>query len=86
MGQLFITLDLDFADVRRFVPGTHPGILLLRCRSKSGQDVLGILRRVLLEQPLEALQGCLVVADSQRTRIRRPSSPQGECDHKTGWR
>jgi len=24
-GRFFITLDLDFSDVRRFVPGTHPG-------------------------------------------------------------
>jgi len=27
-GRFFITLDLDFSDVRRFPPGTHPGILM----------------------------------------------------------
>ncbi|HEV3073865.1 MAG TPA: DUF5615 family PIN-like protein [Thermoanaerobaculia bacterium] len=32
-GRLLITLDLDFSDVRRFRPGTHPGILLIRARS-----------------------------------------------------
>ncbi|RAM48276.1 MAG: hypothetical protein C6Y22_28760 [Hapalosiphonaceae cyanobacterium JJU2] len=32
-GRFFITLDLDFSDVRRFPPGTHPGILLVRSRS-----------------------------------------------------
>lgn len=36
-GRFFITLDLDFSDVRRFPPGTHPGILLLRPRSRSRQ-------------------------------------------------
>ena len=29
-GRFLVTLDTDFADVRRFAPGTHPGILLLR--------------------------------------------------------
>ncbi|NEQ41300.1 MAG: hypothetical protein F6K40_35915 [Okeania sp. SIO3I5] len=34
-GRFFITLDLDFSDIRRFPPGTHPGILLLRSGSGS---------------------------------------------------
>lgn len=66
-----MTLDLDFSDVRRFPPGTHPGILLLRPRSRSRQAVLEVLTRVIKEQPLETLQGCLVVADEILTRIRR---------------
>ena len=37
--QLFITLDLDFSDVRRFVPGTHPGVLLIRPRGKGREAV-----------------------------------------------
>lgn len=72
-GRFFITLDLDFSDVRRFPPGTHPGILLLRPGSRSRQSVLNVLSRVVSEQPLETLQGCLVVADEMQTRIRRPS-------------
>jgi len=24
-GRFFITLDLDFADIRRYKPGSHPG-------------------------------------------------------------
>jgi predicted nuclease of predicted toxin-antitoxin system len=50
-GRLFLTLDLDFADVRRFPPGSHPGILLLRPRNRSRDAVLEILRRVVQEQP-----------------------------------
>jgi predicted nuclease of predicted toxin-antitoxin system len=34
-GRMLITQDLDFSDVRRFVPGTHPGILLIRLRNPS---------------------------------------------------
>ncbi|BAY80933.1 hypothetical protein NIES267_03980 [Calothrix parasitica NIES-267] len=71
-GRFFITLDLDFSDVRRFAPGTHPGILLIRSRNRSCQAVSSILSRVISEQSLETLQGCLVVADEIQTRIRRP--------------
>jgi predicted nuclease of predicted toxin-antitoxin system len=70
--RFFITLDLDFSDVRRFPPGTHPGILLLRPRTRSRQAVLDLLTRILNDYPLESLQGCLVVADEAQTRIRRP--------------
>ena len=34
-GRFFITMDLGFADVRRYKPGSHPGILLLRARNRS---------------------------------------------------
>ena len=44
--RFFITLDLDFADIRRFPPGSHPGVLLLRPRSRSRDAVLSVLRRV----------------------------------------
>jgi predicted nuclease of predicted toxin-antitoxin system len=47
--RFFITLDLDFSDVRRFSPGTHPGILLLRCRNASRQAVLDVLSPVVKE-------------------------------------
>jgi predicted nuclease of predicted toxin-antitoxin system len=73
-GRFFITLDLDFSDVRRFPPGTHPGLLLLRPKNRSRDAVLHVLKRVLQEHPLGNLAGCLAVADEHRTRLRRPSS------------
>lgn len=70
--RFLITLDLDFSDVRRFPPGTHPGVLLLRPRSRGRQAVLDALTRVLREHPLDRLRGCLAVADGAHTRVRRP--------------
>lgn len=70
--RFLITLDLGFSDVRRRPPGTHPGILLLRPRSKGRGSVLRVLRRVLAEQRLDVLEECLAVADESRTRVRRP--------------
>lgn len=70
--RFFITIDLDFADVRQFLPGSHPGILLLRARNRSRSAIFGVLKRVLNEQPLGNLAGCLTVADETHTRVRRP--------------
>jgi predicted nuclease of predicted toxin-antitoxin system len=42
-GRFFITLDLDFADIRRYQPRSHHGILLLRARSRSRPAVLQVL-------------------------------------------
>lgn len=33
--RFFITQDLDFSDARRFVPGAHHGLLLVRLRDRS---------------------------------------------------
>ncbi len=74
-GRFFITLDLDFSDVRQFPPGSHPGLLLIRPRTNSRDAVSEILERVIREYPLETLQSCFVVADAKRTRIRRPPQP-----------
>ena len=74
--RFLITLDLDFSDIRRHAPGTHPGILLLRARAKGRRAVLRILARVLAERDLESLEGCLSVADEIRTRVRRPKRPR----------
>jgi predicted nuclease of predicted toxin-antitoxin system len=74
-GRFFVTLDLDFADVRRFPPGSHPGILLLRPRNRSRDAVQDILERVVRDHPLNTLASCFAVADGKNTRIRRPSPP-----------
>lgn len=48
-NRFFITLDLDFSDVRRFPPGSHAGILLLRPDSRGRREALEILKRILAE-------------------------------------
>ena len=72
--RFFITLDLDFSDVRRYPPGTHPGILLIRARNRSASAVRDILAREAAERSLDDLKGCLAIANPSFTRIRRPPS------------
>ncbi len=33
-GRIFVTLDLDFADIRTYPPDEHPGIIVLRLACK----------------------------------------------------
>ena len=73
-NRFFITLDLDFSDVRRYPPGTHPGILLIRARNCSASAVRDILAREAAERSLDDLRGCLAIANPSFTRIRRPPS------------
>lgn len=40
-GRFLITQDLDFSDVRRYTPGTHVGLLLVRL-AKPGRDALSL--------------------------------------------
>ncbi len=73
-GRFFITLDLDFSDIRKFGPGNHPGILLLRPANQGRDAAREVLARVISELSLPSLANCLAIADERRTRIRRPKS------------
>ena len=73
--RFLITQDLDFSDVRRFTPGTHAGLLLVRL-TRPGRHVL--FERVLTvfqTEKVEEWTGCLVVATDQKIRIRRADQP-----------
>lgn len=69
--RFLVTLDHDFSDVRRFPPGSHAGILLVRTAHPSRNLVAAVLLRVLGETNFDTLTGCLVVADEARTRTRK---------------
>jgi predicted nuclease of predicted toxin-antitoxin system len=71
-GRFLVTLDTDFSDIRQFLPGSHPGILLMRTTHPSVSAVSMILHRVLEERDLASVAGCLIVADEMRTRTRGP--------------
>lgn len=68
--RFFITLDMDFSDIRKFPPKSHLGILLLRPKGKGRHAVSIVLRKVLKDYSLDLLSGCLTVADEEFTRVR----------------
>lgn len=69
-GRFLITQDLDFSDLRRFVPGSHPGLLLLRLREPGAGALLQTVGALAAQLPEWA--GCFVVATEQKVRVRRP--------------
>lgn len=69
----FITADKGFGDIRVFVPGTHPGILLLRPARESLLEYQELVAEVVARHELERLAGAVTVARPGRVRVRRRS-------------
>src|SRR5688500_6107597 len=59
--RFMITQDLDFSDVRKFVPGTHAGLLLVRLRLASRRALIARVRGVFESERVEEWAGCFLV-------------------------
>ena len=70
--RFLITQDLDFSDIRRFVPGTHGGILLVRLRNPSRQALIERIASLYRFEDVESWSGAFVVATDRKVRVRRP--------------
>lgn len=71
-GRILLTLDVEFADIRKHPPGSHPGIVLFRS-SISGAPAISQLVLDLLESvPESDLTGMVTIVEQGRIRIRRP--------------
>jgi predicted nuclease of predicted toxin-antitoxin system len=70
--RFLITTDLDFSDERRFPPGTHAGILVLRLSDDRSQAVTERLAAVFASESVETWSGCLVIVTDHKVRVRRP--------------
>ena len=73
--RFLITQDLDFSDVRRYTPGTHAGLLLVRLTRPGRNALFERVSTVFQTEKVEDWTGCLVVATEQKIRIRRPDPP-----------
>jgi predicted nuclease of predicted toxin-antitoxin system len=75
-ARFLITQDLDFSDVRRFAPGTHHGILLVRLHSPSRRNLSDRIMAVFDGEAVETWLGCFVIVSSRKIRVIReiPSS------------
>ena len=71
-GRFLITQDLDFSNSRKFVPGTHNGILLLRLRDPGRLALLRIVEMLFRTENVASWRGCLVVATERKLRVLRP--------------
>lgn len=73
-----LTRDLDFADIRRYPPHQHCGIVVLRLPDDAiARDIALVLERFLKEsQFMNSLPGRLAIVEPERVRFRPPLSDQ----------
>jgi predicted nuclease of predicted toxin-antitoxin system len=74
-GRFLVTQDLDFSDIRKFAPGTHRGLMLVRLRMPS--------RSMLERRVSEAFAvmecddgwvGAFVVVSDRKLRVTLPNA------------
>ena len=70
--RFLITQDLDFSDTRRFAPGTHYGILVIRLREPGRQALLQRTSHLFKAEDVASWSGCFIVASDHKLRITRP--------------
>lgn len=70
-GQLLITGDKGFADIRRYPPGSYHGVVLLRPDEDGIRPLLDLTRQLLANGPLESFEGTVTVVTPRGIRVRR---------------
>jgi predicted nuclease of predicted toxin-antitoxin system len=68
-GRALVTLGLDFADVRTFLPAAHPGLIVLRPGRLDRHAVVRLLERGMDVLKREPLAGHLWIVGDDRVRI-----------------
>lgn len=72
-GRILLTLDVEFADLRKYPPGSHPGIVLFRPRGHGPLAVNEVIRDFVTRASVDEVSGCVVVVEPDRIRVRRPA-------------
>jgi len=70
-GRFLVTQDLDLADIRRFAPGTHAGILVVRLHVPGRRQLMERTLALFRSEAAAEWGGCFVVATEQKVRVRR---------------
>jgi predicted nuclease of predicted toxin-antitoxin system len=73
--RFLITQDMDFSDTRRFTPGLHHGILLIRLRSPSRLALAERISQIFQTEDVNRWARCFVVVTEHKIRVRPPVKP-----------
>lgn len=65
-----VTLDVDFANVRRYPPSDHHGLIVLRLGRQDKPHVLAVIRRLIPLLDSEQIERRLWIVEEERIRIR----------------
>ena len=73
-SRFLITQDLDFSDIRRFAPGSHAGLMLLRLHEPDRRSIVWRVMQAFASDSTRAWSGCFVVVTETKVRVVRPRS------------
>jgi predicted nuclease of predicted toxin-antitoxin system len=68
--RVLLTIDMDFSNIRHYPPKAHTGIIVLKIRPRSEDDVHAVLKHLLENTPEEKVSKSLVMVDQSKYRIR----------------
>jgi predicted nuclease of predicted toxin-antitoxin system len=71
-GRILLSRDIEFADLRKYPPGSHPGIILFRPVSLGPLSVNRFIERFVRTTDLSTLSGCVAVVEPRGVRVRQP--------------
>lgn len=69
-GRILVTLDLDFANIQAYPPGTHSGMIVLRLKRQDKATVLAYVQRLAAALPDRSPAGELWIVGGSRIRFR----------------
>ncbi|MEP7366444.1 MAG: DUF5615 family PIN-like protein [Acidobacteriota bacterium] len=72
VGRFLITQDLDFSDARKYQPGTHAGLLLVRLAQPGREALAARVATLFATEAADQWHGCIVVATEHKLRVKRP--------------
>lgn len=61
--RILLTLDVEFGDLRKYPPGSHPGIILFRPRSLGPLAVNAFIEEFVRGTDIQRLTGSVVVVE-----------------------
>ena len=68
--RVFVTLDMDFGDIRAYPPAEFYGLIVLRLKRQDKPYVLRVFSRLIRMFSAEALENRLWIVEEDRIRIR----------------
>ena len=69
--RILVSIDMDFSNVRHYVPTESRGIIILKIRPSVIQQVHDVLKRFLESRKEEEIRHTLVIIDRNKVRVRR---------------
>ncbi len=71
-SRFLVTQDMDFSDIRKFKPGTHPGIMLVRLMAPGRLELVERIENVFSTSDVTSWEKCFVVVTDRKIRIHFP--------------